>query len=220
MALTDWVQTVSLVYFGWQQNRIFKKQNEIFAAQGQQGGQVIVLPDKTSRLLWLRRYWPTVIMGLLFLITAYDIYDRHHNAAPIVEFDAPNQPIPMVQSFGLRTDGCMMNINASDPILMDHKDEYDLAIGCFLYDQAEDVLDAPNLQVSQLYDIRTGKVIAAVKFSQQFNDYRQQTHATGIHIALLLVPKGVRNTQFATLRQARALKVRILTLALAQSGGH
>lgn len=74
MAVTDWVQTAPVIYFAWQQNRIFKRQNEIFATQGGQGA----MPDATSRLLQLKRYWPTMVMVALMLSTGYDIYDRHH----------------------------------------------------------------------------------------------------------------------------------------------
>jgi hypothetical protein len=76
MVVTDWVQTVAVIYFAWQQNRIFKRQNEIFAAQAGQGA----MPDKTSRLLQLKLYWPTMVMVALMLFTGYDIYDRHHDS--------------------------------------------------------------------------------------------------------------------------------------------
>jgi len=60
-----------------EQNQIFREQNRIFADQGGK----IMLPEK-SRFIWLKRYWPTLITILLFLLIGYDIYARH--LAPIV----------------------------------------------------------------------------------------------------------------------------------------
>ena len=82
MALTDWVQTVAVIYFAWQQNRIFQRQNEILANQAGD----IPMPAKTSQarwIDWIRRYWPTFIMVVLMVVTAYDIYARH-GAPPVI----------------------------------------------------------------------------------------------------------------------------------------
>jgi len=77
MAWTDWVQTAAVIYFAWQQNRIFKRQNEIIANQAER----TAIPSKTSQAHWIERYWPTMIMVVLMALTAYDIYDRHANGA-------------------------------------------------------------------------------------------------------------------------------------------
>src|SRR5579863_3373714 len=82
MAVTDWIQTAAVIYFAWQQNRIFKDQNEIFANQARQGN----VPGKTSRWLQFKRYWPTMAMVALMLLTGYDIYDRHANGASGANF--------------------------------------------------------------------------------------------------------------------------------------
>jgi hypothetical protein len=58
MDVTDWVRTAAVIHFAWQQNRIFKRQNEGFATQEGQGA----VPDATSRLLQFKRYWPTMVM--------------------------------------------------------------------------------------------------------------------------------------------------------------
>lgn len=76
MALTDWVQTAAAIYFAWQQNRIFKRQNEIIAAQSER----TAVQSDSSWTLRIRRYWPTLAMLVLIAITAYDIYDRHHDS--------------------------------------------------------------------------------------------------------------------------------------------
>src|ERR1700733_10564363 len=60
-----------------QQNQIFREQNQIFADQG---GKTV--PPKKPRSVWLKRYWPTLITALLFLLIGYDIYGRHaHSGA-------------------------------------------------------------------------------------------------------------------------------------------
>jgi len=77
--MSDWtgvVVGIATIYFLWQQNHIFRRQNEIFAAQS--GGTQMVLPETSPRL---RRYWPMLAMaGLALLIWAgvlYGYYDRH-----------------------------------------------------------------------------------------------------------------------------------------------
>jgi hypothetical protein len=80
MASTDWIQTFALTYFGWQQNRIFQRQNEIFATQA---GQPAMQTNTSQVLKILERYWPTFIMLIAAALTGYDIYDRHtHENAP------------------------------------------------------------------------------------------------------------------------------------------
>jgi hypothetical protein len=75
MAVTDWIQTAAVVYFAWQQNRIFERQNQILAGSA-------AMP-KTSQIPWVARYWPTMVLVVLVALTAYDIYIRH-GAPPVV----------------------------------------------------------------------------------------------------------------------------------------
>src|ERR1017187_2228451 len=78
MAVTDWIQTAAVIYFAWQQNRIFKQQNQIFADQAGHAAM-----SKTSQTPWIARYWPTAVMVGLMGLTGYDIYARH-GAPPAV----------------------------------------------------------------------------------------------------------------------------------------
>jgi hypothetical protein len=73
MVLTDWIQTGAVIYFAWQQNQIFKRQNEIFANQV---GRPATQTNTSQVLKLLERYWP---MAVFVAITGYDIYDRHAN---------------------------------------------------------------------------------------------------------------------------------------------
>jgi hypothetical protein len=77
MGTADWVQivvAVATIYFMWQQNRIFQRQNQIIAAQSKRTTMIV----DTSWQVRVRRYWPTYVMIVLIAVTAYDIYDRHH----------------------------------------------------------------------------------------------------------------------------------------------
>src|SRR2546425_5007765 len=77
MGVSDWVnigEAIALIYFAYQQNQIFRQQNQILATQG---GQAAMLSN-ASRLFWLRRYWPTMMMVFVILLVGFDIYDRHH----------------------------------------------------------------------------------------------------------------------------------------------
>ena len=80
MNLSDWRELLSsaaLIYFAWQQNQIFRKQNEIFTIQA---GQQVVPPSGRFRF-----YWPLGVMFAIVAInvgiSAYDYYDRHQHSA-------------------------------------------------------------------------------------------------------------------------------------------
>jgi len=47
-----------------------------------------MLPEK-PRIVWLKRYWPTLITVVLFLLTGYDIYVRN-GAPPVVSRPKPD----------------------------------------------------------------------------------------------------------------------------------
>jgi len=173
------------------------------------------MPADTSRMLHLRRYWPTVVMVGLMLLTGYDIYDRHESGTPtLAEFDVPHDP-GLVTAFGQISNTCYMDVNGV--ALLSRRSGYKLAIGCFVYDGREDILDSPYLQVSNLYDIKEGKERVLATYPKYFEEYRTNVGAVGIDVALLNVPKGVERTQFQTLRQARALGVLIPQVSVAKS---
>jgi hypothetical protein len=215
ISLSDYAsigEGVAVIYLGWRQNRIFERQNEIFAAQG---GQV-AMPSKTSRLPQLKRYWPTLIMLGLMLLIAYNIYDRHHQeVVAIPEFDDVQNAM-MIEGYGADIPRyCFFQTNGI--AFASRRSGYKLAIACFIYGGGQDILDAPNLQVSNLYDIHDGSIGMRVDFTDGFNEYRTKMNATGINIAILNVPNGVQTSQFTTLRQARALGVLIPFIGTAQS---
>jgi hypothetical protein len=78
----DWTGIVTgivSVILLYQQNQIFKRQNDIFAAQA---GPLAM--SKTSQASWIARYWPTAVIVGFMGLTGYDIYARHDGAPPAV----------------------------------------------------------------------------------------------------------------------------------------
>jgi hypothetical protein len=78
--LTGILSNVATVYLLVMQNRIFKEQNKIFAAQS---GTSKMPPDAPT-MSFVRRYWPMLTMFVLILAnlfaTGWNMYDRHHPA--------------------------------------------------------------------------------------------------------------------------------------------
>ena len=218
MSAADWsviAESIVGIYLLWQQNQIFKKQNEIFAAQA---GKSITQPESFTRVA-LRRYWPMLTMGLLMVLTwtaAWAaFYDRHYDQPDIPEFDGSNADL--VLAWGQDTTGvCDMTVNGKR--LLGRQSGFKLAIGCFIYDGKEDVLDAPYIQVSSLYDIRDGVIAMRSSYQPYFLEYYKQMHPTGTEIALFNVPNGVQPNQFTTLRQARSLGVKIPYIKIVRPG--
>lgn len=83
MTVSDWgglfFGAVS-VYLLWEQNQIFRRQNEIFAGQAE--GQNV---PSDLRPRSFRRYWPLIAMAVLAFLTwsaiGYDYYDRRTSAS-------------------------------------------------------------------------------------------------------------------------------------------
>jgi hypothetical protein len=137
--------------------------------------------------------------------------DEHREEIP--EYDEPNAGL--IIGWGQDSPlSCYMNVNGK-PLLV-RQSGYKLAIGCFAYDGKEDVLDATYVQVSNLYDIKDGVIGIRGSYQQYFIEYSKQLRSVGIMVALLNVPNGVQPNQFTTLRQARALGVKILQISLAK----
>jgi hypothetical protein len=160
--------------------------------------------------------WLLMIVLSLLPIAAviYHNYGGTNERTGLQEFDVPRNNAVML-SYGLEPQGgCFMNVNGG--ALASRRTGYKIAIGCFVYDGKTDILDAPYLQVSNLYDIRDEQVYVGAQFADYFKTYAANMHANGINIALLNIPNGVQTSQFTTLRQARALGVLIPDLGTAR----
>lgn len=219
----DWLGVIFgllQTYFIWKQNKIFEKQNEIFAYQAEKG--TLNMPDQAPRIVKVKRYWPMAAMALMTVATwcavGFAYYQHVYNPAPILDFDQP-QAGPALSSYGMDSpDSCMGTANGNSLVLAAHQANYRVAIACFAYDGKEDILDAPKLQVSRLYDIKPGLVIMRASYSTDFLQYEAAMHSIGIEVALFLVPDGVDISQISTLREARNLKVHILNISVALGG--
>lgn len=203
---------VTNAYLLWQQNRILEKQTRAFLQQGPASKMSAQVPSRVRRF---RHYWPLLAMAALTLLTwlaiVYGPQYWHRGGQHIVEFDSP-QAGPVIVEYGLDPISCFQEVRSTEYLSMEGK--YKLATACFIYDGSVPILDAPSVQVSNLYDIINGNVTMRILFGDAFNRYRAEHHASGIDIALLLVPNGVSPSQFSTLRQARALGVLIPFLSI------
>lgn len=142
--------------------------------------------------------WTLYIIFSLIPIAALAYHNLSYQMPP--EFDDPQNAL--IVGWGSDPSGCWMNVGqkAIEPLRGDYKQ----TIACFQYDGKEDVLDDPRLQVGGPYDIEKDgyKVLHA----------GSGVFPTGVNIVLLLLPNSVATNQFTTLRQARALGVKILDI--------
>jgi hypothetical protein len=162
----------------------------------------------------LKAYWPMLVMVFLFIGCWIPYLLSKEQAVPdIPEFDTPNSAI--VTGWAQDTpSSCLMQVNGG--ALLSRQSGYKLAIACLIYDGKTDILDAPYLQVSNLYDIKLGSITMRAGYQPYFLEYESRMHAVGINIALLNIPNGIQPTQFTTLRQARSMGVKILILSTAK----
>ncbi len=203
-------------YLMWMQNEIFKKQNEIFEFQAGKGK--LDMNENSSRSAKVKRYWPLALMALFALVSwgsvLFAYYENVYRAARILDFDQPESGAPLA-GYGGAPGSCYGIINGNVPMVAAHQSDYRAAIACFLFDGTEDILDAPRLQVSRLYDLNPGNITMRANYSPEFMQYQAKTHPIGIEVALLLVPIGTDITDLSTLREARNLKVHILGIGMA-----
>jgi hypothetical protein len=198
---------IASLYFLRQQNQIFKAQNEIFASQAGKGKQRMqAQPSIEARV---KRHWPMIGMAILVsLVWAggwYGYYIIHREN--ILDFDS--QRLPVVVGYGAGPDGCAAGVEGKTWLA--YRAQYRLAIGCFIWDQTSDLFDAPNVQISSLYDIADKEIAMRISYSGAYLHFLSEHRAHAMEIVVFLVPNEVSTSEFATLRQARALGVHIPT---------
>lgn len=209
MSLSDWanfLSSLSVIYFGWQQNQILKRQNEIVATQRRKTSKLVEAGGR-SRFASVRSYWPTLVMVVLIGLTAFDVYDRHHHSG-LLEFDDPRQQ-EALKGWKASADGCAGIVDGTNPAILSMAKEYKVAIACFAWDDTISPLDAPNLQISSPQDIEKRDLVFKCGFSPAFSQMIHTERPKWVEIVILFVPNEVQTTQFSTLRQARAMKVKI-----------
>lgn len=210
--MTDFIFGVLGLILLWQQNQIFKKQNMIFA---EQAGKL--MQPEVAIFERVKRLWPMLVMVLLSVIIWGGIFYKHYSESAHfpAEFDSPENFV-LLLGYGKDSPNSCFGVVDTKPLIR-FQSEYKLAIGCFLWDGTTDRLDAPYVQVSNVYDIKEGNLNMRLAWGESFERYRSEQHATGILVALFLIPNSTSIGQFSTLRQARALGVHIPSVALAKS---
>jgi hypothetical protein len=217
MSIGDWVVLVFGIinglgglYFPWRQNKIFERQNEIFATQAGLS-QMPREPHGVS----IRRFWPMFAMTALTLVTwsgvGYDLYDRHSNP-DLPEFDVKSH-VPFY-AWGVNAAPRQCYVVIDGPELSRYKDAYRVAPACFYYDGSTDVLDISNLQVGATHDIPNGLLDMRINVSPIF----AVGNVDRIRLLVLLIPLNVQISQFSTLRAARNLGVKIKGVGNVASG--
>jgi len=212
VAVVTIVGTIGTLVLMQKGNAILAQQNEIMLAQGTKRAREELAKPASVKL----SRWPVyAVVGVVFLtwaVVGYDFYDRTH--PPLLEFDVPHDTL--IAGWEQGVNSCSLAVNEQHLLLL--RNDYKLAVACFIYNGQGDILDAPNVEVGALYDIREGQSTLTAGWSQGFIQYRVQQGAAGSFVALLIIPKNVQTFQFTTLRQARALGVRIPSVNLAKHG--
>jgi hypothetical protein len=171
----------------------------------------------TTMPLVSRREWFMAILAIGSVVVSAVGWNRIEPDLP--EFDSPQQVLLqgwMAAASGQGAGFCNATVNGDR--LWSYRNGYKLASGCLIWDGLGEFLDAPNVQQSPLYDIKHGSINLRAQWGEGFPKYMAEKHATGNFVAVFLVPNGVAPTQFSTLRQARALGVRIIAMPLTKIG--
>jgi hypothetical protein len=95
-------------------------------------------------------------------------------------------------------------------LLFDYRNKFKVAVVAYKWDGLIDINDAPNLQKSNLFDITNNREIRIkIKMNEEFVDELRKGHLM-TNYSILLVPNGVTMDQFTTLRQAKALGIKVM----------
>lgn len=132
--------------------------------------------------------------------------DRISSDLPEVHEDAE-----IVRSWGGASEGrqfCALVANGTR--FLKYKDKYKLAGGCYAFDGLGNWMDAPQLQMSQAYDIEKGNVRTLLKWSPSFVQYRAENPRQYLYYVLLMLPDSLSPGAFNTVRQARAMGARVV----------
>jgi hypothetical protein len=152
-------------------------------------------------------------MGVMMLVgavlIAYDLHDRHRVKLP--EFDSA-AAVSLMMTYGTdkAPNEAFCKVDANGDKLLPYRDDYNVAFACYTMDGTGPELDTSYIQFSQTYDIVEGQIGMRLHMRPGF--YADTFNGRGgfINYVLMLVPKEVQVSQFSTLRQARALGVKLI----------
>lgn len=124
--------------------------------------------------------------------------------------DLPEWPEPKsyIASYGWTYGECSIVVNGDR--FLKYQGRFRLAGACYIYDGTVDVLDIQQVQTSQAYDIMATGIRLRTIWSPGFRKFIEGKQILGISHIILMLPSGVSPDGFSTLRQARALGVRIV----------
>jgi hypothetical protein len=153
-----------------------------------------------------------VMLGFIGLAWAPYAIDLIWSPPHLTEFSymtiwGPNSPPGQQPTIGgLKT----LLAVANGRTLTSYSANYKLAAIAFHYYGMSDVDDVSTLQKSNLYDIKDQEAInILIPVTDVFRE--EMAHAGwGTNYGLLLVPNGVSMDQFSTIRQAKALGVKVM----------
>ncbi len=198
----DYLQAIvglATLYFTWKMFMIAKRESS---------------NELPSRRKMLARYWP-VLLCLLLSGSVWIPSITRRDDFP----EWPEQKLSYVVSYGQQVGPngfCTVVVNGAR--FLKYAGGYRIAGACFAYTGVGDVLDAPQIQVSSLYDIRNSSFPMVTPWGASFMKYLDQIHAGALNHLVLLVPRGIDPGSFATFRQARSMGVIIVPAGAAVSG--
>jgi hypothetical protein len=162
-------------------------------------------PDNQSGA-W-SKFWPIILM-IVLAASSWIPYIIHPDDLP--DFPDPHAP---VYDYGVTPSECYVSVNGQR--FSRYAGHYKLASGCYLYDGNGDILDAPQLQVSRTYDINNSQFRMRIPWGPGFKQYVLTKLPSHLNLVVFLMPVGIDPGQFSTLRQAKALGVRLITAGAA-----
>lgn len=153
---------------------------------------------------WVRRTWPLFVIAVLALSSWIPYFIRPDDLPP---FPDPHSYVARY-SQSIEAQWCRVLINGDR--FLKFAGHYRVAGACYAYDGVGDVLDVPKLQVGKTHDIINGQIEMVTRFGPGFMEYLQENGAIGLSHVVLLIPNGVDPGDFSTLRQAKAMGVKIV----------
>ncbi len=160
---------------------------------------------KKQKIGWARRNRPIFLIVGLAMSSWIPYFIRPDD---LPEFPDPHPyVIGYSQSFGARW--CRVVINGQR--FLKFQSHYKVAGACYLYDGIGDLMDVAQLQVGKAHDIRDEQIDIMTPFGPGFSGYLESKRAIGLTHVVLLIPKGIDPGDFSTLRQAKAMGVKIVS---------
>lgn len=160
----------------------------------------------SNRGKWTK-YWP---IGFVVLLAASSWIPYIMRPDDLPDFPDPHPPI---REYGVKVGECRVGVNGER--FLKYAAHYKVACGCYFYDGSGDILDAPQLQTSAAYEINNSRITMRILWEPGFKQYVLAKLPGKLNLVVFLMPIGVEPDQFSTLRQAKALGVRLISAGAA-----